>query len=277
MTGAVFLSPAAPSRTTAVQRLCERVAYLSQFRGRGGTCQLSAAVILPLMVGVLALIGGLAVSCFAKLYGVAFLGRPRSLDAERARETALPMQIAMSMLAAACVAIGVCAGHCVASAGGGHARAPAQSGAAGRRAFHIAYSAAARRLRCRSVACLGSLRWRSTKHITPTWACGLPGLDSRMQYTSTAFSKPLRKVFAQVYNRNAQLRSAMSNQPYFPKSISLSLGPNHFVRELALPSSPGRNCRACHPPAPAQTGNIQVYLLYMFLALVALLVFMRFA
>jgi hydrogenase-4 component B len=38
-----------------------------------------AAVVLPLMAGVLGLIGGVAVTCFAKLYGVAFLGRARSL------------------------------------------------------------------------------------------------------------------------------------------------------------------------------------------------------
>src|ERR1017187_9908366 len=37
---------------------------------------LSAAIILPLAAGVLALIGGLAAACFAKVYGVAFLGRP---------------------------------------------------------------------------------------------------------------------------------------------------------------------------------------------------------
>ena len=38
------------------------------------------------MAGVLALIGGLAAACFAKVYGVAFLGRPRSREAEDARE-----------------------------------------------------------------------------------------------------------------------------------------------------------------------------------------------
>ena len=45
--------------------------------------EVAPAIVLPLMAGVLALIGGLAAACFAKVYGVAFLGRPRSLEARR--------------------------------------------------------------------------------------------------------------------------------------------------------------------------------------------------
>ena len=45
-----------------------------------------AQVILPLTVGILALIGGLAAACFVKVFGVAFLGRPRSGAAEHAQE-----------------------------------------------------------------------------------------------------------------------------------------------------------------------------------------------
>ena len=37
-----------------------------------------AQILLPLMVGVLALIGGVAAACFVQAFGVAFLGRPRS-------------------------------------------------------------------------------------------------------------------------------------------------------------------------------------------------------
>ncbi len=71
---------------------------------------LSPAIVLPLMAGVLALIGGLAAACFAKVYGVAFLGRPRSREAEDAHEVPGSMQAGMVMLAAACVVIGVAPG-----------------------------------------------------------------------------------------------------------------------------------------------------------------------
>ncbi len=71
---------------------------------------LPPAIVLPLMAGVLALIGGLAAACFAKVYGVAFLGRPRSREAENAREVPWSMQAGMVMLAAACVIIGIAPG-----------------------------------------------------------------------------------------------------------------------------------------------------------------------
>jgi hydrogenase-4 component B len=60
-----------------------------------------------LAAGVLALIGGLAAACFAKVYGVAFLGRPRSSEAGSANEVSLPMQLGMGVLATACVVIGI--------------------------------------------------------------------------------------------------------------------------------------------------------------------------
>ncbi len=59
------------------------------------------------MVGVLALIGGLAAACFVKVFGVAFLGRPRSQEAEHASEAPLTMRAGMILLAAACVVIGI--------------------------------------------------------------------------------------------------------------------------------------------------------------------------
>src|SRR5208337_596898 len=69
-----------------------------------------AQIVLPLMVGVLALIGGLAAACFVKVFGIAFLGRPRSAEAEHAVEAPVAMRAGMAMLAAACVLIGILPG-----------------------------------------------------------------------------------------------------------------------------------------------------------------------
>jgi len=98
-----------------------------------------------------------------------------------------------------------------------------------------------------------------------------------MQYTSTSFSKPLRRVFASVYRPEQTVEVAPADQPYFPASISYrSVRTTSFERSLYRPAvdaivSLGHGLRRL------QTGNIQVYLLYMFVALIALLIFMRFA
>ena len=65
---------------------------------------------LPLAVlaaPALALIGGLALACFAKVFGVVFLGSPRSEAAAAARPATAAMRAAMWPLALVCVWIGL--------------------------------------------------------------------------------------------------------------------------------------------------------------------------
>ena len=234
----------------------------------------SAAVILPLMIGVLALIGGLASACFAKVYGVAFLGRPRSSEAEHAREVALPMRVAMAILAAACVAIGIVPilllrplSYAIQQFVPGSAL-PEEAISISRIMPWIAGAAVA------VAIAIAALR-RATR-LTPTWACGLDELSPRMQYTATSFSKPLRTVFATVYRPDRKIEIIPPDQPYFPTAVSYrSVRTTSFERLLYRPMvdavvSAARQVRRLH------TGNIQTYLMYMFFALVLLLLVLRF-
>jgi hydrogenase-4 component B len=247
------------------------------FIAGGELASISAAVLLPLMAGVLALIGGLSASCFAKLYGVAFLGRARSQEAADAREIAMPMQVAMTLLAGTCIAIGVIPGivlHPLAAVTRELLHSPAfpQTGLSISRTLPLLAA-------CVAVVLLAvtALRLRSSRRISRTWACGLPTLDSRMQYTSTAFSKPLRKVFAWAYKPERSVEVRCANPPYFPESITYrSVRTTSFEKSLYRPAVDSVVAMA-NRLRRLQTGNVQIYLLYIFLALVALLVFMRFA
>lgn len=234
-----------------------------------------ASVVLPLMAGVLALIGGLAAACFAKVYGVAFLGRPRSAEADHAQEVPFAMRASMVLLAAPCVVIGIAPGFVLRPLSA--ALQPFLPGTV---------------LPEEAVAIAGVMPWiaaavlalvfaataiRRVTRVTATWACGLPGLDSRMQYTSTSFSKPLRRVFSQVYKPDRTLEILPADRPYFPTAISYrSVRTTSFEKSLYRPAVEAIVGTA-HRLRRLQTGNIQVYLLYIFMALVALLVFMRFA
>jgi hydrogenase-4 component B len=236
---------------------------------------LSPAMVLPLMAGVLALIGGLAAACFAKVYGVAFLGRPRSREAEEAHEVPGSMQAGMVMLAAACVAIGVAPGIVLWPLSG-VVQQLLPGAVLPQAAMSLAWVIPWLAVAVVGVA-LATMLVRRVSRITPTWACGQPGLDQRMQYTSTAFSKPLRQVFSQVYKPDRTVEILPVDQPCFPVSISYrSVRTTSFERSLYRPLLDGV-VAAANRLRRLQTGNIQVYLLYMFLALVALLFFMRFA
>jgi hydrogenase-4 component B len=230
---------------------------------------------LPLAAGILALIGGLAAACFANVFGVAFLGRPRSAEAEQAVEIPFAMRAGMAVLAAACVTLGIFPAlvlQPLAEALGAvfpAATMPTEALSLTRMIPWVAVAAV--------TIILAARFWRRVSRVTPTWACGLPGLDSRMQYTSAAFSKPLRKVFSAVYRPERTLEVMPAEQPYFPASISYrSVRTTSFERSLYRPAIDSI-VNTAHRLRRLQTGNIQVYLLYMFLALVALLVFMRFA
>jgi hypothetical protein len=84
-------------------------------------------------------------------------------------------------------------------------------------------------------------------------------------------------VFAQVYRPDRSIEVLPADQPYFPNSVSYrSVRTTSFEKYLYRPGVDAI-VSVSHRLRRLQTGNIQVYLLYMFLALVALLVFMRFA
>ena len=233
-----------------------------------------AQIVLPLMVGILALIGGLAAACFVKVFGVAFLGRPRSAEAEHAVEAPLLMRGGMAMLAVACILIGILPGVLlrplasltqVLIPGAG---VPEEIVSIAR----IIPWIAAIILGVTTIAALT----RRVQRIAATWGCGLSQLTSRMQYTSTAFSKPIRFVFSSVYKPDRKIDKLPAENPYFPTSISYrSVRTTSYEKALYRPFV-DLIVSAAHRLRRLQTGNIQVYLLYIFLTLVALLTFLRF-
>ncbi|HEV2133273.1 MAG TPA: proton-conducting transporter membrane subunit [Terracidiphilus sp.] len=234
-----------------------------------------AAIVLPLGAGVLALVGGLAAACFAKVYGVAFLGRPRSDEAAHAQEVPWAMQAGMSLLAAACVFIGVAPGfvlNLIASAVQELIPGAPAAGLSGSLVQLLPWIAASV-----AVICIFWLAVPRNTRVTSTWACGLPALDSRMQYTATSFSKPLRKVFSWAYKPDRTVQVLPLDQPCFPASISYrSVRTTSFERAMYRPALDAI-VAAAQRLRSTQTGNVQVYLLYLFLALVAALLYMRFA
>ena len=230
---------------------------------------LPAQVILPLMAGVLALIGGLAAACFAKVYGVAFLGRARTAAAESAREVPPMMLGGMGLLAVSCIGLGVLPRLAL-----DPLFAVAQTLVPGT-SLPTEIVGLQRILVSTTVAVLAiallTMVARVRRRVTAPWACGLPGLTTRMQYTSASFSKPIRSVFAAVYKPDRKLEVLPANRPYFPSSISYrSVRTTSFERSLYRPMTNVVITLATRM-RHLQTGNIQVYLLYIFLTLVVLL------
>jgi hydrogenase-4 component B len=231
-----------------------------------------AQFLLPLMTGALGLIGGLGAACFIKAYGIAFLGRPRSTGATLALEVPTAMRVGMMVLATACLAIGILPGAVL------QPLLLVVSGLIRDSEIPPDITLISRTVPLIAVSLLGLLAvislTRRNRRAVPTWACGLPELTSRMEYTSTAFSKPIRWVFSSVYRPDRKIEVSPADS-YFPASISYrSVRTTSFEKSLYRPAVDGI-VSVAHQLRRLHTGNIQFYLLYIFLTLVGLLAFLR--
>jgi len=166
-------------------------------------------LLLPAVGALLALAAALAAACFVRVFGIVFLGRPRSVAAERAVEVDRWSHAAMITLAVLCVLAGILPGFVidamapvVQSVTG--ARMPAQASiewlsivpvAESRSSynglvvfFFIAASA--------SIAAYVIHRFASGAiRRAPAWDCGFPEQNPATQYTAGSFAQPIRQVF----------------------------------------------------------------------------------
>jgi len=231
---------------------------------------------LPLLIGAVALAGALACACFVKVYGITFLGRPRSAAAEHANAVPENMDLSLFALAAMCILLGV---HPVVALNPLYGLAktllPNAAPPAELAAISHTMPLVAAAVVLVLVIALRMRKWTSRR--VDTWACGQPGLTPRMQYTAASFSKPLRSVFTAVYKPARKVDIEPAGESYFPARISyLSVRTTSFEKTLYRPTvdfvvATARQLRRLH------TGNIQAYLLYIFLMIVSLLLLLRFA
>jgi hydrogenase-4 component B len=247
-------------------------------------------LIMAFSVGMLALTGGLAAACFVKAFGITFLAIPRSDHASRAAEVPLPMQVAMGALALACGALGVGAtlvapglNAVVAGLGGlpGDVRLGASvvtlavPGAVG----VIAPAVLAVGLGLVPIAMVAAFRLGSVDRrlrVGDTWGCGRIGQTPRMEYTATAFAEPLRRVFAELYRPTEDVSIDFHPESkYFVQSIAYRSEVHPWFERLLYAPVVSLLRRTAFRIRWLQAGSLHLYLLYMILALVALLLVSR--
>ena len=252
----------------------EYLVYLGLFgtlvSGEGPSCA-GAAFAAP----ALALIGALALACFAKAYGAVFLGTPRTPHAEHAHESPLPMLGPLAVLVSVCFVIGL-APFIV---------APALAAAVS--AWAVELDDVGLRL-----AQLAPLPWISVMGLVlvaalaaggglwslcvrgggeaqgTTWGCGYNRPTPRMQYTSSSFAQMLVSLFGRVLRPEMRKPRGLA---LFPQKSSF----HSIVRDPALDEGLLPVFRFAGELSSRfrvfQRGSVQSYLLYIFVALIALL------
>jgi hydrogenase-4 component B len=223
----------------------------------------------------LALIGALAIACFAKAYGAVFLGTARTHHADHANEAPWAMLAPLLVLVAACVVIGLTPVVVVPalaraiSAWAPELRdveaelvalAPLKWVSVMSLALLTALAAAGFLLRYR-------LRTGAVEH-GPTWACGYVAPTPRMQYTSSSFAQSLVNLFGRVLRPKTLRPPTLALFPQ--KSEFQSKVSDVVLDEAALPVFRLAGYLFSRFRV-FQQGSVQSYLLYLFIALIALL------
>jgi hydrogenase-4 component B len=252
----------------------EFLIYLGLFRtaviGTGGLW-VWAAFAAP----ALALIGALAASCFVKAYGAVFLGSARSEHAKNASESKPTMIGPMLVLVLGCVVIGL-SPPLVAPM----LEQAAAAWSPGMKAEELQLSRLAP-LDWLSVMGLGLalsivavgffLRFRQLRgnvELAETWGCGYAAPSPKMQYTSSSFADMLVRLFAWVLRPRVHRTHIIG---IFPRRA-------RFASHLPDVVLDGFIQPACRSIAwvfsrfrVLQQGSIHVYLSYVFIAMLALL------
>lgn len=254
----------------------ELLLFVAAYRA---TIALGGAHALPAMatIAALALIGGLASACFTKLVGMVFLGESRSEGAHLAREPGGAMQGAVLVLAAGCVALGALSPLVV------RALEPVlvEVTSLPRTTVHGDLAVAVAALRGMVVWCgvllcfaaaVGLVRRRLLSGRVvgegPTWDCGYAAPSPRMQYTGSSFAQPLAAVFGRVVCSQVDVTEPRG---FFPTRAAFASATPDVVRDgLYAPVFRGLD-RVLARFRWLQHGQVQLYVLYVALTLVALL------
>jgi len=275
-TGALFLGAA-----VAISGLppfngfiSEWLIYLGSFRALSATAPILG--LATLTAPALALIGGLALACFVKVFGITFLGESRSKAALHAHEAGPAMVVPMVVLLVACAWIGLLPSTLV----------PLLSAAVN--SWGISTDLAMHK------AVFGRLEWVSlgawllvgllalfafwlrqrSKNATrsiSTWGCGYQFPAPRIQYTASSFADSLVGLF-HFGLRNERHGGQVPG--LFPDTTWFASHTPDLVLDRLLTPVFHRCARLFRRlRALVQNGVIAMYLLYVVLAVVALLAF----
>jgi hydrogenase-4 component B len=252
----------------------ELLIFLGLFRLAGDDVA-GAWSVAALAAPALALAGALALACFVKVFGSAFLGPARSEQAGRAHESPSAMLLAMLLLALGCIAIGVAPALVIPAldpvirtwvrldppAPGLAELVPWSSLMAANGLLIIGIGGALLLLRARSR--------RRAAALTVTWDCGYVRPGPTMAYTASSFAQILVRLHGWLLRPRTE--GVISREIFPPPGRFHASVPEQVLDGILVPFWAGFR-RSLGPLRVLQQGRIQQYLVYILLTLCVLLV-----
>jgi hydrogenase-4 component B len=125
------------------------------------------------------------------------------------------------------------------------------------------------------IVAFAAIRARGLKlRYADTWGCGRIGQTARMEYTSSAFAEPLRRIFSELYQPTEDLSiSAHPQSRYFVHAISYRSQVTPWVEKMVYDPILDGIQKLARQVRRVQAGSVHLYLLYMAAALLLALTF----
>ncbi|HEY5584500.1 MAG TPA: proton-conducting transporter membrane subunit [Ruminiclostridium sp.] len=255
--------------------------------------QFSLVILFMIVAAMLALTGALVAYGFVKLYGVSFLGVPRSADAENAKEPKKPMLVALGISASLCLVLGIFPKYIIGlidNVSNECVNLKLLSTNWSLTNF-LHYPIEKNNLNI-SVSLLTiiimifvgivalivmALRKRTSVQRYNTWDCGFTKLNPKMQYSATGYSKSLRIIFRGLFKPNRDLVITEGYGPYYIKNGNYTITTEKVIEKylykpfIKMIINFSRKIRF-----KIQTGSIHAYLMYFFSILILMLLYYSF-
>ncbi|AET66927.1 formate hydrogenlyase subunit 3/multisubunit Na+/H+ antiporter, MnhD subunit [Desulfosporosinus orientis DSM 765] len=247
----------------------------------------------PVFAASLALTGALAAACFVKAFGTMFLALPRSSAAEKAKEAPKTMLVGMGLLVICCLIFGVIPFIAI------DLLSPVTAGLIGVETTPLLGGyrwlnltpiigqkvdvAVASVSPLMVLAVLGFSVFLISifvkkygkygeVHVDETWNCGVTQ-TSKMEYTATSFSKPIRIMFRAIFQPSRKIKKEYVLKPYFTSHIVYEGDIKPFFEDNLYRPLHKVFIMLADRITVLQSGSIQLYLGYIFVTLVVLLIF----
>ena len=237
--------------------------------------------VVVLSAALLALSSALTAMCFVKVIGVSCLGQARSVKTALARETGTPELSGMAFLALGCLGAGIFPFpvlellSSVVNSLTGHSLPLSAEKNPWLWLSPVSYSRAQYSpvvllLFFLLILCALSVWLRRSKkpvRVAPSWNCGYPVRESRMQETADAFGQPIRHFFAPFFRMDRHLPSPEDDHPSYRLKVR-----DPFWNAVYDPIASALS-RVSEVAETIRNRRISQYLLYSVLTLILLLLF----
>ncbi|MDP2840980.1 MAG: hypothetical protein Q8O17_01730, partial [Candidatus Methanoperedens sp.] len=232
----------------------------------------------------LALTSALAAACFVKAFGISFLALPRSEHAQHAKEAPASMLFGMGILSVLCIALGVLPFYFVRILDDIVSPLVGTS-VVSKITFDLSIATGAGSISTLWLFLLLfifipiililalAVGGRTGTKTYETWGCGQPATTGRNEYTATAFSKPIRMWFVNIYRPHREIHTTYAGSPYFKERFAFESEIEPIFEKYLYSPVAWIVLALSRVLRVIQTGSIQLYLLYILITLVISLIY----